>query len=77
MNKRKRYKGTIDWSEYKVAEGGRGYGLIKEFKSAGLKARKSDSPYIGQVGIEITYNNKKEAIKIAKILDYENVEFLI
>jgi len=74
--KRKRWLGRFRWSELKSSEGGRGTGLVSDLKSNGLKARSFHSPYIGEIGVEVDIHNREEAVIVAKILDYDNVDNL-
>jgi len=59
---------TLTYSVYKTCEGGMGQKTAIEFlKANGLKAKPGYSPYVGQVGVEVT-GNKRDHKKASKIL---------
>ncbi len=65
---RKRWQGYIKWSELKATEGGRGHNLTAMLKADGLKASRDYSPYIGNVGVYVEINNRKEAETAARTI---------
>jgi len=71
MKKRKCYKGTIKCNQLKVSEGGQGLRILKDFKAASIKAVGCHSPYVGNVGILVTVNNKKQAETASIILGWD------